>query len=330
MVAAAPVPGADQLPAGVQLLPLPTPFPVGAINAVLLEGDPLTLVDCGPLFPQARVALEAGLARLGFRVEDIEVLVLTHFHEDHVGLAAEIRRRSGCRVLAHPRTSPWLMHSGAERADFAVWLFGNHGAPPAVVEKVAESVHWFWSFTEPLEADGCLDEGDELRAGGRTWQVLHTPGHAHGHICLWQPEWRGMVAGDHLIAHISSNALVDPVNPGSDQLVRSLPLYLEHLKRVAELDLAWVASSHGQVITDHRGLVAARLARTERRLEKIRQLLKSGPATAYDLMQRLFPNLERNQLFLGLSEVLGHLFVLEDRGQVAAFGQPVFWSLIRP
>ncbi|MCL5676984.1 MAG: MBL fold metallo-hydrolase [Firmicutes bacterium] len=298
------------------------------MNAVLLEGDPLTLVDCGPRYPEARQALESGLMSLGYRVEDIEVLVLTHFHVDHAGLAAEVRQRSGCRVLAHPKTNTWLkLGHGPGRADFAARLFADHGGPAPVAGQVAESVQWLWTFTDPLDVDGYLDEGDLLPAGGRIWRVLHTPGHAYGHICLWNREARGMVAGDHLIAHISSNALVDPVDPDSPVLVRSLPLYLQSLQRVAELDLAWLASSHGRVITNHRGLIASRLMRTERRLEQIRHLLKPEPATAYGLMRKLFPNLDRNQLFLGLSEVLGHLFVLEDRGQAAASGRPVTWSL---
>ncbi|MGE5590299.1 MAG: MBL fold metallo-hydrolase [Bacillota bacterium] len=298
------------------------------MNAVVLEGRPLTLVDCGPIYPEARQALEAGLARLGHRVEDIELLILTHFHVDHTGLAAEIRRRSGCRILTHPHTDPWLrLGRDTHRADFGTDLFRRHGGPASVAEAVGESIRWLWSFTETVEVDGFLDEGDQVAAGGRTWDLLHTPGHAYGHISLWGREARGLLAGDHLIAHISSNALVDPVEPSSTTLVRSLPLYLESLARLARLDLDWVASGHGEVITDHRALVASRLTRTEKRLEKIRGFLEGGPATAYDLMRRLFPKLDRGQLFLGMSEVLGHLFVLEDRGMVAAGGSPVTWSL---
>lgn len=320
------VPGALRLPAGIHLLPVPTPFPVGAMNAVLLEGTPLTLVDCGPVYPEARQALEVGLERLGYRVEDIELLVLTHFHVDHTGLAAEIRRRSGCRILTHPLTNPWLkLGPGSDRAEFAERLFRRHGGPASVAEAVGDSIRWLWGFTESVHADGFLDEGDQLVAGGRTWDVLHTPGHASGHISLWDRSSRGLLAGDHLIAHISSNALVDPTDPASSELVRSLPLYLESLARVAKMDLAWVVSAHGEVITDHRALIASRLARTEKRLERIRGLLSSGPATAYDVMRRLFPNLDRDQLFLGMSEVLGHLFVLEDRGQVTPAGSPVTW-----
>ena len=82
-------------------LVLPTPFPVGPVNCWLLRGDPLTLVDAGPNTPEALAALEAGLAGHGLRIEDVELLILTHQHSDHVGLAATIRARSGCRVAGH-------------------------------------------------------------------------------------------------------------------------------------------------------------------------------------------------------------------------------------
>ena len=80
---------------------LPTPFPVGPVNVWVLRGDPLTLVDAGPRTPEALTTLEAGVASLGLRLEDVQLLVLTHQHHDHVGQAAELRRRSGCAVAAH-------------------------------------------------------------------------------------------------------------------------------------------------------------------------------------------------------------------------------------
>ncbi len=75
------------LPEGIHRIPLPTPFQIGDVNAWLLLGDPLTLVDAGPLMEETEARLEAGLAALGVAVEDLELIVLTHQHDDHVGLA---------------------------------------------------------------------------------------------------------------------------------------------------------------------------------------------------------------------------------------------------
>ena len=72
------------------------PLPhIGSVNTWLLRGDPLTLVDTGPRRTRRFSALEAGLATRGLRVEDIELVIVTHHHLDHSGLAATIAARSG-------------------------------------------------------------------------------------------------------------------------------------------------------------------------------------------------------------------------------------------
>src|SRR5262249_13288737 len=100
---------------------LPTPFPVGPVNVWLLRGDPLTLVDAGPHTPEALATLERGLGELGVRLEDIEQLVLTHQHPDHVGLAATVVERSGCPVAAHELLAGYVRDTQAAMAAEEAW-----------------------------------------------------------------------------------------------------------------------------------------------------------------------------------------------------------------
>src|SRR3982750_2474166 len=97
------------------VIPLPLAH-VGSVNVWLLRGDPLTLVDTGPREDAALAALEAGLRREGLRVEDIELLLATHHHLDHVGLAATIQRRSGATVAVLDRMADYVerYHAAAE------------------------------------------------------------------------------------------------------------------------------------------------------------------------------------------------------------------------
>jgi glyoxylase-like metal-dependent hydrolase (beta-lactamase superfamily II) len=95
-------------PDDVHRLELPTPFAIGPVSSYVLKGEPLTLVDPGPRMDRTREALEDGLRDLGLRVEDVELLVLTHQHHDHVGLAAEVRERSGARVAGTDRLAAFL------------------------------------------------------------------------------------------------------------------------------------------------------------------------------------------------------------------------------
>ncbi|MBI3241566.1 MAG: MBL fold metallo-hydrolase [Chloroflexi bacterium] len=97
------------------LIQLPTPFPVGPVNVYLLEGEPLTLIDCGPKHPETLAALEAGLAEHGHRLEDIRQLIITHHHMDHVGLAKTVVERSGASLLTHPFNVPYFADYEAER-----------------------------------------------------------------------------------------------------------------------------------------------------------------------------------------------------------------------
>ena len=128
------------LPEGIHRIPLPTPFQIGDVNAWLLRGEPLTLVDAGPLMEETEARLDAGLAALGVAVEDLELIVLTHQHDDHVGLAGELRRRSGAEVAGIAPLAAFLADSGASMdADdaYSVALMRRHG----VTEKTVATLH---------------------------------------------------------------------------------------------------------------------------------------------------------------------------------------------
>ena len=172
----------------IHLLPIPTPFPVGAINAYLLEGDLLTLVDCGPKYPDALNGLESELGKLRYRIEDIQQLIVTHHHVDHIGLAGEVVRRSGAKVLANPRTVPYLTDYASVRANnhaFYQQLMIESGVPANIQEKIDRTGGSFSKWADPVPVARTLDEGDTVNIGGGSWRVYYTPGHAGDLICLF-------------------------------------------------------------------------------------------------------------------------------------------------
>ncbi len=127
---------ADAADAGIHRLAIPTPFMVGRVNAYLIEDSPLTLVDSGPNSAKALDELEQQLAQHGHAIEDIELLVVTHQHMDHFGLASILARRSGAEVAALDRLAPYLASYGAETDlddRFAEALMLRHGIPPEIV-----------------------------------------------------------------------------------------------------------------------------------------------------------------------------------------------------
>jgi glyoxylase-like metal-dependent hydrolase (beta-lactamase superfamily II) len=301
---------------------LPTPFPVGPVNCWVLRGDPLTLVDTGPHTPEALAALESGLAALGLRVEDVELLVLTHQHSDHVGLAATIVARSGCAVAAHRLLVGYVGDVQAAMAAEEAWedeLLRLHGTPDdrreAFLAVMRERRPYGGAGTA---VDHALEEGDVLDAGRLRLRVALRPGHSPTDTIFCDDATGAALVGDHLIAHISSNPLVhrpavDPVDPRRRR--SSLRAYVSSLERTAEDDLAVLHTGHGVEITGHRELIAERIRLHDRRVEQVHAALGGGPRSASELSALLWPGLPPNQAFLTLCEVLGALDLLEESGR---------------
>lgn len=301
--------------AGIHRLVIPTPFAVGPVNLYLVEDDPLTLVDTGPNSGLALDELEQGLAARGRRVEDLERIVVTHHHPDHEGLLAVLRRRSGAEVCALDRASTWLGDwRGQMREEDAhsAALMRTHGVEDdlvAVLEALAQGFR-AWGSSAPV--DHPLADGSELAFAGRTWRVLHRPGHSSTDTVFHDARRGEAIGGDHLLARISSNPLATKDEP------RALVTYLRSLRATRDLeDLAVVLPGHGEPVTDPAELVDTRLAMHERRARRIAGLLDE-PASAHALARRMWGRVALTQAFLTLSEVLGHLDLLVERGEVVA------------
>jgi glyoxylase-like metal-dependent hydrolase (beta-lactamase superfamily II) len=315
------------LPEGIHRIPLPTPFQIGDVNTWLLRGDPLTLVDAGPLMEETAARLDEGLAALGVAVEDLELLVLTHQHDDHVGLAGELARRSGAEVAGTARLAAFLADTGASMdADdaYSVALMRRHG----VTEKTVETLHGisraFRQYVGDVAVTRIVGDGDELVAGGRTWQVRERPGHSPTDTVL-ASDGR-LLAGDHLLERISSNPIahvpvgaVDPAGlAASADRPRTLLIYADSLRATADDDRGeLILPGHGDPFTGAAPLVEKRLGLHDRRAEKILAAL-THPRSAADVGRDLWRHVPVTQAYLVLSEVLGHLDLLEARGAVAA------------
>jgi glyoxylase-like metal-dependent hydrolase (beta-lactamase superfamily II) len=304
---------------GIHVLPIPTPFAVGRVNCYLIEDDPLTLVDTGPNSGTSLTSLEAALAGHGRRIEDLERIVLTHQHIDHIGLAQILADRSGAEVCAHEALSPWLARYGdAMEADdaFAENLMLRNGIPHdiAIALRVVTAQYRAWGSA--VQVTRTLAEGDVLEFAARSWQVHHRPGHSPSDTVFHDTASGELLAGDHLIKHISSNPLISRPLDGKETGERphALKTYLASLRATREMDLTVVLPGHGEPITDHKALIDDRIAGHERRVAKIAGILADGPKSAYDIAQQMWGNVAVTQAFLTLSEVLGHIDLLLERG----------------
>jgi glyoxylase-like metal-dependent hydrolase (beta-lactamase superfamily II) len=306
---------------GIHALPVPTPFAVGRVNCYLIDDDPLTLVDAGPNSGTSLTVLEAALAEHGRRIEDLERIVLTHQHIDHIGLAQILAKRSGAEVCALDALAPWLARYGTQMEvddQFAESIMLRNGIPKEIVIALRAVTASFRGWGSAVTVTRPLAPGDELGFAGRSWRVHHRPGHSPSDTIFHDEATGELIGGDHLIKHISSNPLISrPLDAEGDaERPRALITYLASMRATREMDLSIVYSGHGEPVTDHRTLIDERIAGHERRVRKIAGILADGPKTGFEIAQHMWGNVAVTQAYLTLSEVLGHVDLLQERGEV--------------
>jgi glyoxylase-like metal-dependent hydrolase (beta-lactamase superfamily II) len=309
--------------AGIHRLAIPTPFQVGRVNAYLIEDSPLTLVDSGPNSAKALDELEQALAARGHAIEDIELLVVTHQHMDHFGLASILARRSGAEVAALDVLAPFLASYGRQTDlddSFAEMLMLRHGIPPEIVTALRAVSAGFRAWGSAVEVTRPLAAESELKLRDRTLRVLHRPGHSPSDTVFLDEASGMLLAADHLIAHISSNPLLArPLDAGDDYSgprPQALVTYMASLEKTRAMDLSLVLPGHGRPITDHVSLIDERFRMHRRRADKINRLIAGQPRTAHEIAQELWGNVAVTQAYLTLSEVLGHVDLLLAEGSV--------------
>ncbi|HEV2998425.1 MAG TPA: MBL fold metallo-hydrolase, partial [Solirubrobacteraceae bacterium] len=309
--------------AGIHCLAIPTPFAVGRVNAYLIEDEPLTLIDSGPNSGKALDELERALEALGRRIEEIELLVITHQHIDHFGLAAILARRSGAQVAALEGLDSYLRDFRTQAGlddEFGARTMLRHGIPEDVVGALRTVSASFRAWGSSVEVTRTLTHGEELRLRDRTLRVLHRPGHSPSDTVFHDESRAILIAADHLIAHISSNPLLarplDSEGEYEGPRPQALLTYLASLRETRAMDLELVLSGHGRPITDHAALIDERFRLHGRRAEKIHGLIAARPSTAYELAQEMWGNVAVTQAYLTLSEILGHVDLLIDTGRV--------------
>jgi glyoxylase-like metal-dependent hydrolase (beta-lactamase superfamily II) len=312
-------PFASAAKAGIHRLAVPTPFAVGRVNVYLIEDEPLTLVDAGPNSGTSFDVLQRGLAELGHRLEDIELVILTHQHIDHLGLVSLVARHAGAEVAALDVAVPFVENYSIEAQaddDFAYDMMLRHGIPPDVASALRSVSRAFRAWGARAEVTRVLSDGDEMRFRDRVLQVHHRPGHSPSDTLFHDPDRQLLIAGDHLLPHISSNPLMTRPLDGSRERPQSLVIYLESMRATRAMEVDLVLPGHGEPVTDHRALIDERFSMHERRAAKLERLIAERPRSAHELAQALWGNIAVTQAYLTLSEVLGHVDVLLNAGSV--------------
>jgi glyoxylase-like metal-dependent hydrolase (beta-lactamase superfamily II) len=307
---------------GIWRLRLPLPWPgVPHCNAWALAAGPgVVLVDTGMHEPGSMAHLERALEQANLKVEHVRLIVCTHAHVDHCGQAPPIAQRSGCEVWMHRNHAHHTDDDLEEALKRRVVVAHQSGVPADSVQRWIERRRSAGTGQAgTLRIDRELTEGDTIGTDLGDWRVVETPGHAPSHICLYQPERRLLISGDHLLGRVS---LYFDVGHTPDPVVE----FLDSLDKVEGLDARLVLAGHGRPFTDVAAHVAANRALVQQRLDAVEAAL---PGTAYEIAQAVygdrFGDATANWLMTKTLAWLGHL---EHRGLAERAGEaPERWSL---
>ncbi|WP_379966556.1 MBL fold metallo-hydrolase [Ectobacillus sp. sgz5001026] len=292
---------------------LPVPFAIATVNVYVVKGERLTLIDTGTKTEECKMMLMKKLGEIGYRMKDIESVILTHHHADHCGLLNEFR--DDVEIIGHPWNEPWI--SQDEDFIYSYDTFFRQSMPKFGIPRALSDI----SLKRTLEYSCKRSLTTSIREGDIVdilpeFTVLETPGHASTHIALFRERDGLLIGGDVLLARISSNPLLEPPYHGETQRTKPLLQYNDTLSRLAEMPISRMITGHGEDITNVQGLVQKRLHKQTERAHKVLNMLKERPMTAFEVCVKLFPTAHQKQLAFTISETVGQLDYLEYNQQV--------------
>lgn len=300
---------------------LPLPFEgLDRVNAYLLADDnALTLVDCGIYLPtddrdHGWDDVAEALAACDARVSAVKRLVVTHPHIDHYGMAGRVIEETRCDLLMHPNSRFELEHYRDPEGTIGKVkeMLASHVSEEDDLDELTAFEDWRPFVHSVVDPTVPVAAGDAFEAGGRTWEVVYTPGHSPGHICLFARDESLLISGDHLLPSITPH--ID-FKRGEDE--DPLGDYLASLGRVEELRPDLVLPGHGHPFDDGAERARAIARHHDRRLGAILQVVRSEPRTASEITDEIFgPALLNFQKRLALGEALAHLAYLRRRGEI--------------
>jgi glyoxylase-like metal-dependent hydrolase (beta-lactamase superfamily II) len=311
---------------GVFRLRLPLPWPgVPHCNAwAVKSGDGFVLFDTGMHQPDSFPHLERALSMCNLRLEDLRLVVCTHAHSDHYGQAATLVERTGCELWMHPNHEHMSRMAEDPQAVYArrIEVARQSGVPELPLRRYESQLSSRESgIAGVIEPDRDLVDGVRVESDLGEWIAYETPGHAPSHVCLFQPERRLLISGDHLLGRISLyfdyGYTPDPVGE-----------FLSSLDVVERLGARLCLAGHGRTFTDVHAHIQGNRRLVQERLDAVLGAVSGEPLTAFEIVPHVYGNsLSQQNAHWLLSKALGYLTHLQAGGKVRLIpGEPERWT----
>lgn len=306
---------------GIYLVPIPIPIPLKYVNCYLMKGPTgWTLVDAGFHDELAKAAWPRAFAELGIRPQEVDQILITHYHPDHLGGAGWLQELTGAPAYLHDRElrqAELFWGEGMEsQVANLVAFFTNEGMDDETAAAIgAHHLHQS-DMVRPLPQLTPLPTGGRIRLGAGEYETLWTPGHSDGLAVFWNPETGILLANDMILNKITPNVSLWPnsrPNPLAD--------YLESLARVERLGARLALPGHRTMITDVAGRAREIREHHSERLEMMAEACRGG-ATAWEVCHQAFEpaRLTIHQVRFAMSETLAHLVYMEQQGRLVKEG----------
>lgn len=310
---------------GIHRLKLPITMPkstLAYVNTYLIQGDSgYLLVDTGWNTAEAFDSLQKQLSEIRVNIKDISRILVTHVHPDHYGLAGRLKRLSGAELALHDIEKGFIesryINMDQLLEQTAYWL-GINGAPPDDMAEMRDATLELQPYVIPIYPDVTLYGGETIATGMFTFQVLWTPGHSSGHICLYEPERKVLISGDHILPQITPNIGKHP-----QSIEDPLGKYLSSLNDLKQLDTELILPGHEKPFTQLRPRIDEIIQHHKARNLEILATLKGEHKTAYQIARgitwgignswRKMPLFHRR---MAIFETVAHLDQMTINGQI--------------
>ncbi|GAB4347353.1 MAG: MBL fold metallo-hydrolase [Candidatus Abyssubacteria bacterium] len=294
-------------------IPLPG-SPLKSINSYLIkDSDRNLIVDTGMNRRACREAMDASLKELRVDLARTDFFI-THLHADHFGLVGSLATETSKVYFNRPDAA--RIYSGVW--DEMVQFAGSNGFPQNELEAALQNHPGYKYATEREKPLTLLDDGDVLTVGDFRFRCVQTPGHTRGHMCLYEPDRKILMSGDHILIDITPNIQLwsDTENP--------LEEYLTSLDTVYRMDIDLVLPGHRRIMQDCRGRIEELKQHHRHRAEEVLSILGEGPRNAYQVASRMTWDIQADsweefpvsQKWFATGEAISHLRYLEERGKI--------------
>ncbi|WP_261131593.1 MBL fold metallo-hydrolase [Bacillus sp. Marseille-Q3570] len=303
---------------------VPTSSDLGSFNFYLVEEEgSLSLIDAGINTGKCWEAFHESIRCKDFSFEDLDRIIITHNHEDHIGLVDRIVAERNIPVYVPEKAIHRLKRDKdffRMRIEFFARLYKEMGCGEAGEKQIQKLDDAFENHGKKRIQAELTPIGNETIAG---LEPIPTPGHSPDHMVFLDREREWLFGGDLLIDHISSNALVEPDREGNR--IKTVLELEKSLKELREFNIQVVFPGHGELIENPKDLIEIRLDGIKRKADKVLDHVKNGVETASELGQTMYRSKYVSQFSLVMSEVIGHLDYLEAHEKVTKETKDGVW-----